>query len=82
MGDEHLDTVPDKESNEFIKSSVEDLVPIPRESQGILDHMCDIPPPLVFPTDHVEMFPILLMTIRYLVETSIMWRNYLLSSST
>ena len=26
------------------------------ESQGILDHLCDIPPPLLFPTDHVEMF--------------------------
>jgi hypothetical protein len=56
MGDEHLDTVPEKESDEFIKSSVEDLVPIPRESQGILDHMCDIPHPLVFPNDDVEMF--------------------------
>nr|GFC34562.1 hypothetical protein [Tanacetum cinerariifolium] len=29
MGDEHLDTIPEKESNEFIKSSVEDLVPNP-----------------------------------------------------
>nr|GEV61964.1 hypothetical protein [Tanacetum cinerariifolium] len=26
MGDEHLDAIPEKESNEFIKSSVEDLV--------------------------------------------------------
>ena len=56
MGDEHLSTVPNKESDEFIKSSVENLVPIPRESQGTLDHLCDIPPPLFFPTDHVEMF--------------------------
>nr|GFD38185.1 hypothetical protein [Tanacetum cinerariifolium] len=30
MGDEHLDTVPTTESNEFIKSSVENLVPNPR----------------------------------------------------
>ncbi|GKB53676.1 hypothetical protein Tco_0904429 [Tanacetum coccineum] len=29
MGDEHLSTIPEKESDEFIKSSVEDLVPIP-----------------------------------------------------
>nr|GEW83562.1 hypothetical protein [Tanacetum cinerariifolium] len=29
MGDEHLDTIPAMESNEFIKSSVENLVPIP-----------------------------------------------------
>ncbi|GJU06752.1 hypothetical protein Tco_1123182 [Tanacetum coccineum] len=28
MGDEHLDTIPETESDEFIKSSVEDLVPI------------------------------------------------------
>ena len=32
MGDEHLSTIPDRESDEFIKSSVENLVPIPRES--------------------------------------------------
>ncbi|GKD79716.1 hypothetical protein Tco_1342337, partial [Tanacetum coccineum] len=29
MGDEHLSTIPEKESDELIKSSVEDLVPIP-----------------------------------------------------
>nr|GEX03725.1 hypothetical protein [Tanacetum cinerariifolium] len=29
MGDEHLDTIPEKESDKFIKSSVEDLVPNP-----------------------------------------------------
>ncbi|GKG00213.1 hypothetical protein Tco_0301903, partial [Tanacetum coccineum] len=28
MGDEHLSTIPKKESDEVIKSSVEDLVPI------------------------------------------------------
>nr|GFA18874.1 hypothetical protein [Tanacetum cinerariifolium] len=33
MGDEHLDTIPEKESDEFIKSSVEDLVPNPSESE-------------------------------------------------
>nr|GEV67515.1 hypothetical protein [Tanacetum cinerariifolium] len=31
MGDEHLDTIPEKESDEFNKSSVEDLVPNPSE---------------------------------------------------
>ena len=46
MGDEHLDPVLEKESDKFIKSSVENLVPTPRESQGILDHTCDISPPL------------------------------------
>ncbi|GKG39942.1 hypothetical protein Tco_0466719, partial [Tanacetum coccineum] len=33
MGDKHLDTIPKTESDEFIKSSVEDLVPIPSESE-------------------------------------------------
>ncbi|GJY72725.1 hypothetical protein Tco_0477156 [Tanacetum coccineum] len=33
MGDEHLDTIPEKESDELIKSSVENLVLIPRESE-------------------------------------------------
>ncbi|GKA32795.1 hypothetical protein Tco_0719162 [Tanacetum coccineum] len=33
MGDEHLSTIPEKESDEFIKSSVEDLFPIPSESE-------------------------------------------------
>nr|GFD54082.1 hypothetical protein [Tanacetum cinerariifolium] len=32
MGDEYLDTIPAIESDEVIKSSVEDLVPIPSES--------------------------------------------------
>nr|GEY01465.1 hypothetical protein [Tanacetum cinerariifolium] len=36
-------TIPETKSNEVIKSNVEDLVPIPSESKGILDHMCDVP---------------------------------------
>ncbi|GJZ95440.1 hypothetical protein Tco_0667774 [Tanacetum coccineum] len=43
MGDEHLDTIPKTESDEVIKSSVKDLVPIPNESEGIFDIMCDVP---------------------------------------
>nr|GEZ55880.1 hypothetical protein [Tanacetum cinerariifolium] len=35
MGDEHLDTILATESDEVIKSSVEDLVPIPSEFKGI-----------------------------------------------
>nr|GEV23410.1 hypothetical protein [Tanacetum cinerariifolium] len=42
MGDEHLDTILATESDEVIKSSVEDLVPIPSESEGIPDTMCDV----------------------------------------
>nr|GEX33161.1 hypothetical protein [Tanacetum cinerariifolium] len=38
MGDEHLDTILATESNEVIKSSVEGLVPIPSESEGIPEH--------------------------------------------
>ncbi|GJV08082.1 hypothetical protein Tco_1345738 [Tanacetum coccineum] len=33
MGNEELSTISEKESDEFIKSSVEDLIPIPRESE-------------------------------------------------
>nr|GEV32637.1 hypothetical protein [Tanacetum cinerariifolium] len=59
MGDEHLDTIPATESDEVIKSSVEDLVPIPSESEGILDTMCDVhldnnPTPLEA-KDHFEI---------------------------
>nr|GEZ85496.1 hypothetical protein [Tanacetum cinerariifolium] len=39
--DEHLDTILAIESDEVIKSSVEDLVLIPSESEGIPDTMCD-----------------------------------------
>ncbi|GJZ32834.1 hypothetical protein Tco_0578270, partial [Tanacetum coccineum] len=42
MGDEHLDTILDTKSNGVIKSSVEDLVPILSESEGIFN-MCDVP---------------------------------------
>nr|GEU57084.1 reverse transcriptase domain-containing protein [Tanacetum cinerariifolium] len=35
MGYKHLDTIPKKESDEFIKSSVENLVPNPSESEDL-----------------------------------------------
>nr|GEW56463.1 hypothetical protein [Tanacetum cinerariifolium] len=59
MGDEHLDTISATESDEVIKSSVEDLIPIPSESEGIPDHMCDVPfhdnyPPLDVSKDQFE----------------------------
>nr|GEV31195.1 hypothetical protein [Tanacetum cinerariifolium] len=41
MGDEHLDTIPATESNEFIKSRVENLVPNQSESEG--ENGCDVP---------------------------------------
>ncbi|GJX69667.1 hypothetical protein Tco_0305394 [Tanacetum coccineum] len=45
MGNEELSTIPEKESDEFIKSSIEDLVPIPSESKDLTDYKseCDMP---------------------------------------
>nr|GEX43307.1 hypothetical protein [Tanacetum cinerariifolium] len=48
-------------SDEFIKSSVENLVPIPKESEGIPDSMCDVPfhdnsPPLDVLKDQFKDF--------------------------
>nr|GEW67115.1 hypothetical protein [Tanacetum cinerariifolium] len=43
MRDEHLDTIPATKSDEFIKSGVETLIPIPSESEGILEHVYDVP---------------------------------------
>ncbi|GJZ49656.1 hypothetical protein Tco_0603846 [Tanacetum coccineum] len=37
MGDEYLSTIPETESDELIKSSVENLVPIPSESEDFSD---------------------------------------------
>nr|GEX31110.1 F-box domain, leucine-rich repeat domain, L domain-like protein [Tanacetum cinerariifolium] len=61
IGDEHLDTILAMESDEFIKSSGENLIPIPSESEGILEHMCDVPfhdnsPPLDILKDQFEDF--------------------------
>nr|GFD36109.1 hypothetical protein [Tanacetum cinerariifolium] len=61
MGDEHLDTILAMESDEFIKSSVENLIPIPSESEGIPEHVCDVPsydnsPPLDISKDQIEDF--------------------------
>nr|GFB90260.1 hypothetical protein [Tanacetum cinerariifolium] len=68
MGDEHLDTILAMESDEFIKSGVENLIPIPSESmgihehiesEGIPEHMCDVlshdnSPPLDVSKDTIE----------------------------
>nr|GFA95514.1 hypothetical protein [Tanacetum cinerariifolium] len=59
MRDEHLDTISATKSDEVIKSSVEDLVPIPSESEGTPDTMCDVhfvnnPTPLKA-KDHFEI---------------------------
>nr|GEU40248.1 hypothetical protein [Tanacetum cinerariifolium] len=45
MGDEHLDTIHEKKSDEFIKSSVENLVPNPSEFEDLsnIGSECDVP---------------------------------------
>ncbi|GKD73170.1 hypothetical protein Tco_1331452 [Tanacetum coccineum] len=45
MGDKHLDTILETESDKVIKSSVENLVPIPSESEDFSDNEseCDMP---------------------------------------
>nr|GFB52956.1 hypothetical protein [Tanacetum cinerariifolium] len=45
MDNEHLDTIPETKSDEFIKSSVENLVPVPSESEDFSDieNECDMP---------------------------------------
>ncbi|GJV96712.1 abscisic aldehyde oxidase 3 [Tanacetum coccineum] len=45
MGDEHLSTFLEKEMDEFIKSSVEEIIPIPSESEDTFDNDkgCDLP---------------------------------------
>ncbi|GJW86569.1 hypothetical protein Tco_0161909 [Tanacetum coccineum] len=44
MEDEHLDTILKTESDELIKSSIEDLVQIPSESEDSSKGECDLPP--------------------------------------
>nr|GEV70702.1 hypothetical protein [Tanacetum cinerariifolium] len=56
MGDEHLDIISEKESDEFIKSSVENLVSSPSESEDISDDECDLPLCDDFPRSHLVTF--------------------------
>ncbi|GJS72688.1 hypothetical protein Tco_0705529 [Tanacetum coccineum] len=42
MGDEHLSTIQETESNELIKSSVGNLVPTPSESKDLSKDLSDI----------------------------------------
>ncbi|GKE43565.1 hypothetical protein Tco_1470849 [Tanacetum coccineum] len=61
MEDEHLDIILATKSDKLIKSSVESLLQIPSESEGIPDNMCDVPfrdnsPPLDISKDQFEDF--------------------------
>nr|GEV38304.1 hypothetical protein [Tanacetum cinerariifolium] len=46
MGEEHLDTIPEKESNEFIKSSVKNLVLNPSEYEDLSNIGCECEVPV------------------------------------
>ncbi|GJV58753.1 hypothetical protein Tco_1464853 [Tanacetum coccineum] len=57
MGDEAISTTPERENDEFIKSSVDDLVSIPRESEvtSVCDNFeCDMPVNTPSPTTDVR----------------------------
>ncbi|GJS47978.1 hypothetical protein Tco_0598099 [Tanacetum coccineum] len=45
MRDEHLSTIPEKESDKVIKYSIENLIPIPSESKDLTNYKseCDMP---------------------------------------
>ncbi|GJX54056.1 hypothetical protein Tco_0282425 [Tanacetum coccineum] len=57
MGDEVISTIPERENDEFIKSSVDDLVPILSESEvtSVCDDLeCDMPVNTALPTTDVR----------------------------
>ncbi|GKG18484.1 hypothetical protein Tco_0372782, partial [Tanacetum coccineum] len=61
MRDEVINTIPERENDEFIKSSVDDLVPIPKELEvtSVCDDLeCDMPvnTPLSTTDDRKEDF--------------------------
>ncbi|GJS59846.1 hypothetical protein Tco_0654630 [Tanacetum coccineum] len=57
IGDEVITTAPERKNDEFIKSSVDDLVPIPREwevTSVYNDLECDMPITIPLPTTDVR----------------------------
>ncbi|GKE22225.1 hypothetical protein Tco_1433737 [Tanacetum coccineum] len=54
MGDEHLSTFPEKEIDEFIKSSVEEIVPIPRGDIDEIDGFLAIDDPTDIMDDYYD----------------------------
>ncbi|GJR98322.1 hypothetical protein Tco_0270496 [Tanacetum coccineum] len=56
MEDDHLSTILETESDEFIKSSVENLVQNPSESEDASDGVCDLPICDDFPKSHLVSF--------------------------
>ncbi|GJV17129.1 hypothetical protein Tco_1362452 [Tanacetum coccineum] len=73
MGDQVISTTLERENDKFIKSSVDDLVPIPRESEvtSVCDDLeCDMPVNTPLPTTNVreENFDINLPLGEYVVD--------------
>nr|GEU30000.1 hypothetical protein [Tanacetum cinerariifolium] len=60
MEDDHLDTISETESDKVIKSSVEDLVPIPREAHVHLPNMLPTHPTLMLDSDFIPSYNSLL----------------------
>ncbi|GJZ73255.1 hypothetical protein Tco_0637401 [Tanacetum coccineum] len=63
QGNEELSTIPEKESDKFIKSSVEDLIPIPSESEDSSESdsenvlpSCQYFSPVRRPEDNVKIY--------------------------
>ncbi|GKE84232.1 hypothetical protein Tco_1557974 [Tanacetum coccineum] len=56
MENKHLDTIPKMELDEFMKSSVENLVQNPSESEDASDGVCDLPIRDDFPKSHLVGF--------------------------
>ena len=76
-GDEHLDTIPERESDEFIKSCVENLVPI-QESHRELLIICVIFLPLLSVQTIILRLSQILMMIVHLMEKLSMRRHHFL----
>ncbi|GJX12147.1 hypothetical protein Tco_0202006 [Tanacetum coccineum] len=56
MVDEHLSTISETESDEFIKSNVKNLVPTPSESEDASNGQCELPICDDFPKSHLVTF--------------------------
>ncbi|GJY10470.1 hypothetical protein Tco_0378655 [Tanacetum coccineum] len=54
MEDEVISTIPVRGDDEFIKSSVDDLVPIPRESKETSDSVLECDMPATTPLPHTD----------------------------
>nr|GEX18525.1 hypothetical protein [Tanacetum cinerariifolium] len=71
IGEEHLDTIPEKESDEFIKSSVENLVPNPSDSEDLSNIRSECNVPVGDDFTSVLMLSLILMKIFPLFSNSI-----------